>query len=154
LFLCDTNVVSEIRKGPRADAGVIGFLGAAGNEIFLPVQVLGELLRGVENVRRKGDLAQFKMLDAWFGHILRDYASRILVFDLDCAQVWGRMPGTNEQNLIDKQIAAIAIVYDLTLVTRNTGHFSGTGAKLLNPFSGVSDGPHGPQNAEVNCPSG
>ena len=36
---------------------------------------------------------------------------------LDCAQTWGRLAGFNEQNLIDKQIAAIAIVYDLTLVT-------------------------------------
>lgn len=144
MFLCDTNVVSEIRKGTRADAGVIAFLRHAENEVFLPVQVVGEVLRGVENIRRKGDLAQFKILDAWFRQILRDYARRILVFDLDCVQAWSRMPGTNEQNLIDKQIAAVAVVYDLTLVTRNTGHFSGTGAKLLNPFSGVSVGPNGP----------
>lgn len=144
MFLADTNVISEIRKGARADAGVNDFLRDPENEIFLPVQVIGEILRGVENVRRKGDLVQFKMLDAWFQHILRDYARRILVFDLDCAQAWGRMPGTNEQNLIDKQIAAVAVVYDLTLVTRNTGHFSGTGARLLNPFSGVPVGPHVP----------
>ena len=144
MFLADTNVISEIQKGARADAGVIDFLCDPGNEIFLPVQVIGELLRGVENVRRKGDLTQFKMLDAWFRHILREYARRVLVFDLDCAQAWGRMPGTNEQNLIDKQIAAIAVVYDLTLVTRNTGLFSDTGARLLNPFSGIPVGPNGP----------
>jgi len=37
-------------------------------------------------------------------------------------------------NAIDKQIAATAIVHQLTLVTRNTRDFQNTGAKLLNPF--------------------
>jgi len=35
---------------------------------------------------------------------------------------------------VDKQIAAIALVYDLTVITRNTNDFAGTGARLLNPF--------------------
>ncbi len=137
MFLVDTNVISEIRKGPRADVGVIGFLRDPDNEIFLPVQVIGELRRGVQNVLRKGDAAQAAMLEAWFQRILEEFSKRILVFDLDCAQTWGRLAGFNEQNLIDKQIAAIAIVYDLTLVTRNTNHFSGIGVRLLNPFTSL-----------------
>ncbi len=136
MFLVDTNVISEIRKGQRADAGAIGFLGNSDNEIFLPVQVIGELRRGVENVSRKNDIVQAKSLGFWFQAILEEFSGRILVFDADCAQVWGRLAGVNEQNLIDKQIAAIAIVYDLTVVTRNTNHFSGTGVRQLNPFSG------------------
>ncbi len=35
---------------------------------------------------------------------------------------------------IDKQIAAIALVNDLTLVTRNVDDFAGWGVKLANPF--------------------
>ena len=35
---------------------------------------------------------------------------------------------------LDKQIAAIALVNDLTLVTRNTPDFAGTGVKVINPF--------------------
>ena len=42
--------------------------------------------------------------------------------------------GANEQHIVDKQIAAIALVYDLIVVTRNTNDFAGTGAQLLNPF--------------------
>ena len=137
MFLVDTNVISEIRKGPRADVGVIGFLRDPDNEIFLPVQVIGELRRGVQNVMRKGDAAQARVLEIWFQRILEEFSKRILVFDLDCAQTWGRLAGFNEQNLIDKQIAAIAIVYDLTLVTRNTSHFSGIGVRLLNPFTSL-----------------
>ena len=137
MFLVDTNVISEIRKGPRADVGVIGFLSDPDNEIFLPVQVVGELRRGVQNVMRKGDAVQARMLETWFQRILEEFSKRILIFDLDCAQTWGRLAGFNEQNLIDKQIAAIAIVYDLTLVTRNTSHFSGIGVRLLNPFTSL-----------------
>lgn len=137
MFLVDTNVISEIRKGPRADVGAIDFLRDPDNEIFLPVQVIGELRRGVQNVLRKGDAVQARVLEIWFQRILEEFSKRILVFDLDCAQTWGRLAGFNEQNLIDKQIAAIAIVYDLTLVTRNTSHFSGMGVRLLNPFTSL-----------------
>ena len=135
MFLVDTNVISEIRKGSRADIGAINFLRDPDNEIFLPVQVIGELRRGVQNVMRKGDAVQARTLEIWFQKILEEFSRRILVFDLDCAQAWGRLAGFNEQNLIDKQIAAIAIVYDLTLVTRNTSHFSGMDIRLLNPFA-------------------
>lgn len=137
MFLIDTNVISETRKGSRADVGAIEFLRQPEHEIFMPVQVIGELRRGVENVLRKGDTAQAKRLEAWFQLVFEEFAVRILAFDADCALVWGRFAGTSQQSLIDKQIASIAIVYDLTLVTRNTSDFLGTGARLLNPFSGV-----------------
>lgn len=137
MFVVDTNVIGEIRKGPRADAGAIGFLRNPGNEIFVPVQVIGELRQGVEHILHKGDVAQANVLEAWLQKILEEFSSRILVFDLDCAQAWGRLTGINNQNPIDKQIAAIALIYDLTVVTRNTSQFAGTGAKLLNPFSNL-----------------
>jgi len=40
---------------------------------------------------------------------------------------------------LDKQIAAIALVNDLILVTRNTSDFMGLGVKLSNPFFSVTD---------------
>jgi predicted nucleic acid-binding protein len=137
LFLIDTNVISEIRKGSRADAGAVEFLRNPEHEIFMPAQVIGELRRGVENVLLKRDIAQAKRLQVWFESIFEEFSSRILAFDADCAVVWGRLAGPGEQNLIDKQIASIAIVYDLTVVTRNTSDFKETGVRLLNPFSGL-----------------
>lgn len=137
MFLIDTNVISEIRKGPRADAGAIKFLHDSNDEIFIPVQVIGELRRGIENVLRRGDARQAKTLDRWLQKVLVDLARRILVFDLECAEMWGHLSGTNEQNPIDKQIAAIAHVYGLTMVTRNVAHFSGLKVPVLNPFSGT-----------------
>ena len=68
------------------------------------------------------------------GSVLRDYASQILGFDADAAQVWGRLRVPHPEHELDKQIAAIALVHDLTVVTRNVLHFRSSGVKLLDPF--------------------
>lgn len=134
MFLVDTNILSERRKGPKADPGVVEFIDRTDHEIFVPVQVVGELFSGVEWLRRRGDRAQASRLDAWLKLILQKYAPRILTFDLECAKIWGNLMGLNDQHIVDRQIAAIALAYDLTVVTRNMGHFAGTGARTLNPF--------------------
>jgi hypothetical protein len=134
MFLVDTNVLSERRKGSKADPGIVNFLDRSENELFLPVQTVGELLSGVEKLRQRGDSAQVLQLEAWLHPMMDEFATRILPFDLLCAQTWGKLMGANDQNPIDKQIAAIALVYDLTVVTRNTSHFAGTGVRVLNPF--------------------
>jgi predicted nucleic acid-binding protein len=138
VFLLDTNVLSERRKGGKADRGVVEFLDRAGDEVFLPVQVVGELLSGIHGLRLRGDLPQARRLEAWFQLILDEYAQQILSFDLECARTWGLLMGVNDQHIVDRQIAAMALVYNLTVVTRNTGHFAGTGVRLLNPFHGTT----------------
>jgi hypothetical protein len=40
----------------------------------------------------------------------------------------------HSQHPVDKQIAAIALIHDLTVVTRNVDDFRGTGVKIQNPF--------------------
>jgi predicted nucleic acid-binding protein len=134
MFLVDTNVLSEGRKGARADAGVVDFLGRKEHELFLPVQVVGELRSGIESLRQRGDLPQALRLETWLESVLDEYAQRILAFDLQCAKMWGILMGSNDQHIVDRQIAAIALVYDLTVVTRNTAHFAGMGVRVLNPF--------------------
>lgn len=47
----------------------------------------------------------------------------------------GRLRVPNPQNPLDKQIAATALINDLTVVTCNTSHFVPTGVQVLNPFS-------------------
>jgi len=134
VFLVDTNAISELRKGKKADAGVVGLLRGAEDQIFLPVQVIGELRFGVERLKRKGDLKQAKLLDHWVASVLEIFARRILLFDATCAEMWGTLMAANDQRPVDKQIAAIALVYDLTIVTRNTADFADTGVRLINPF--------------------
>jgi predicted nucleic acid-binding protein len=139
MFLIDTNVLSERRKGRNADAGVVEFFRDAKNEVFLPVQVAGEIEGGIERLRQRGDHPQAHILENWFQLVLGEFSEHFLAFDLECAKVWGSLIGVNEQHSIDKQIAAIALMHDLTIVTRNTAHFRGTGARLMNPFQ--SDAP-------------
>jgi predicted nucleic acid-binding protein len=135
VYLVDTNVISEARKGAKANPGVIEFWRAAdGTEVYLSAQTVGELRRGLENIRLRGDHAQAKRLAAWLESVTTDYADRILAFDADCAQVWGKLMSPHPQHSIDKQIAAIALIHDLTVVTRNTEDFRGTGVRLHNPF--------------------
>ena len=137
MYLIDTNVVSETRKEKKANPGVIGFfkrIAASGEPVYLSVVSIGELRRGVEIIRYRGDAGQAALLEMWLTSVLDQYGQNILAFGADAAQVWGRLRVPDPSHELDKQIAAIALVNDLTLVTRNTVDFQGTGVKLLNPF--------------------
>ena len=137
MYLLDTNVVSEARKTVRANPGVSAFFEqvvAADAAVFLSVVSVGELRRGVELIRHRGDLAQAQQLESWLALVLNDYADRVLDFDSHAAQVWGRLRVPHPENALDKQIAATALIHDLTLVTRNVRDFENCGVRLLNPF--------------------
>ena len=137
VYLIDTNVVSEARKGAKANPGVDGFFKdviASGEPVYLSAVSVGELRRGVELIRYRGDADQAKLLEAWLAMVLEQFGDNILAFDADAAQVWGRLRAPNAEHELDKQIAAIALVNDLTVVTRNTADFESTGVKLRNPF--------------------
>lgn len=135
MYLVDTNIISEARKGVRANPGVRTFWKSIDpDDLYLSVVTMGELRRGVENLRHRGDDAQADLLDSWLATVANRYADRILDFDQDCAQVWGRLMSPHPQHPIDKQIAAIALMHDLIVITRNVEDFQGTGVRLQNPF--------------------
>ena len=137
MYLIDTNVISEVRKRDRANPGVLRFfadVAAAGAPLYLSVITIGELRRGMEVIRHRGDSDQAKLLDAWLSALLEQFSDNILAFDVDAAQVWGNLRAPNGEHALDKQIAAIALVHDLTVVTRDTADFSGTSVRLANPF--------------------
>jgi toxin FitB len=137
MFLIDTNIISEARKRGNANRGVIAFLKTAATSsepIFLSSISVGELRRGVELIRHRGDADQARRLEAWLASVVETFSQRILAFDADAAQVWGHLRVPDPAHALDKQIAAIALVNDLTLVTRNLNDFVGSGVKLVNPF--------------------
>ncbi len=136
MYLVDTNVISEVRKGKEANLGVQKFFQMIeAEELYLSVQTIGEIRRGLENIRHRGDLPQAKKLEKWLDLVVTNYDDRILSFDEECAQVWGRLMSPHHEHPIDKQIAAIALIHDLTVVTRNVNDFRGTGVSLNNPFA-------------------
>jgi toxin FitB len=137
MYLIDTNVISEARKRAKANRGVIAFFEtvvASSEPVFLSAVSVGELRRGVERIRHRGDAGQARRLEAWLASVVGSFGERILAFDADAAQVWGRLRVPNPAHALDKQIAAIALVNDLTLVTRNVADFEGSGVRLANPF--------------------
>jgi predicted nucleic acid-binding protein len=138
MYLLDTDVISEARKGEKANAGVRSFLREAtrdGSALFLSAISIGELRRGVEVIRYRGDGPQAARLERWLDGVSRDFGDAILPFDQDAAHVWGRLRAPNAENPLDKQIAATALIHDLTVVTRNVSHYQKTGVRLLNPFA-------------------
>ncbi len=138
MYLIDTNVISEIRKGEKANPGVRRFFDAAiqnNQRLYISVVTIGELRRGVDLIFHRGDISHGKLLEAWLNSILEQYQENILDIDSEIVLVWGKMRVPNPQHPIDKLIAATASIYDLTVVTRNIEDFQNTGIALLNPFS-------------------
>ena len=138
MYLVDTDVISEARKGTKAHPGVQGFFDQATRNqtpLYLSAVTVGELRQGVESIRHRGDAPQALQLSRWLDRLVREYANAILAFDSDTAQVWGRLRVPNPENPLDKQIAATALIHDLIVMTRNTAHYAPTGVRVINPFS-------------------
>ena len=134
-YLLDTNVISELRKGERADADVTAwFASVADEEVFLSVLTIGEIRRGIESVRRR-DPDSAAALDRWLALLSEAHGDRILAIDRAIAEEWGRMNVPDPLPVIDGLLAATARVLGLTLVTRNIADVEPTGVELLDPFT-------------------
>ena len=135
-YLLDTNVISELRKGDRAKPSVASwFSGVADEEIFLSVLTIGEIRRGVENVRRR-DSDSAAVLDSWLARLSETHRDRILPVDRPIAEEWGRMNVPDPLPVVDGLLAATARILGLTMVTRNTADVESTGIELFDPFAG------------------
>ena len=66
MYLVDTNVISEVRKKSKANPGVRAFFKQAIADearLFISVVTVGELRRGVEAIRHRGDVRQANQLE-------------------------------------------------------------------------------------------
>jgi len=135
MYLLDTNVVSELRKGARANRGLrTWFEDQADEHLYLSVLVLGELRRGIESVRRRDEKGA-KALESWLHQLIHIHEDRVLPVTAEIANAWGRMNVPDPLPVIDSLLAATAHVYGLTVVSRNTRDLSRTGVAILNPFT-------------------
>jgi predicted nucleic acid-binding protein len=133
-YLIDTNVISELRKGKRANPGVASwFARLADEEVFLSALTLGEIRRGVESIRRR-DPSAATALESWLGRISEAHRDRVVAVDRAIAEEWGRMNAPDPLPVIDGLLAATAKVAGLTLATRNTDDIARSGVSFLNPF--------------------
>ena len=137
MYLLDTNVVSQLAKR-QPDAGVMAFIKEAKDSessLYLSVLTIGEINKGIAKLTRYGDHQQADSIRQWREQLTIDFADSLLPLDVDTAEIWGEvLAATDDTNAIDKLIAATALQYGLTLVTRNIDHVIDTGAKCANPF--------------------
>ena len=133
-FLLDTNVASEPTR-LRPSGKVVAWLRATpSNDLFLSVITLGEIRKGIE-LSRTGAPHVTSRVEQWLTLVNLEYRTRVLEFDEDAADIWGRIMAAHPRVPIeDGQIAAIAIRHDMTVVTRNVRDIAKTGARYLNPY--------------------
>lgn len=136
-FLLDTNVVSELRKGPRVNTGVAAWYEKRDRrELFISVITLAEVRRGIRLISKR-DRQQGVVLTRWCDAVQREFsrAGHLLSLRANEADIWAELCATRSLPVLDAFLAATAKSHGLTLVTRNTEDFKGLPVSVLNPFS-------------------
>jgi predicted nucleic acid-binding protein len=135
MYLLDTNVVSELRKRHKAAPNVTRWARQVpASTLYLSSITVLELETGILRLERR-DYAQSGLLRTWLEHhVLPAFAGRILPFDAAVASRCARLHVPDARSEYDAMIAATALVHGMTVVTRNTADFAGSGAPVLNPW--------------------
>jgi len=103
----------------------------------LSVVTCGELRKGIEVLaagRRRSEL------EAWYCHnLLNKFSGRVLPLTQGIAERWGALEAARQLighpiQSTDAQIAATAVEFGLSLVTRNVRDFEGLGVAIVNPW--------------------
>ena len=136
-YLLDTNVISELTK-LRPESKVVSWFQATSEDLlYLSVFTIGEIRKGIDSLPRGNKRA---LLESWLANdlVLR-FAGRILEVNLDIAERWGLISAQAKiagapLAVIDGLMAATALHYNLTLVTRNTKDVRVAGINTLNPW--------------------
>jgi predicted nucleic acid-binding protein len=135
MYLLDTNVVSELRKGkPARNERVLAW--AAEQDaamLYLSAPTVFELEVGVLGMERK-DEQQGRRLRAWWTQVQEEFSGRMLSFSDTTAVVCATLHVPDKRPYRDSMIAATALEHGFVLVTRNVMDFQVPGLKLLNPW--------------------
>ena len=137
-LLLDTNVISEMRKGTRADRKVRSFIDAfEAEEFFVATVTIMKIQRGVCLLERRdpqaGEIARRWLDNTVLGVFGR--SSRVLAFDQRAALLAGRWQAEIGNNGYDTTIAAIALANGMPVVARNVKDFAMfTGLTVMDPW--------------------
>ena len=135
MYLLDTNVLSELRKGRKANPNVSRWIAAQdSSKHYLSVVSILEIEIGALRMLRR-DPRQGRTFRDWIDqNVIPTFESRILDINraimIRCAEL--HVPDPKPDH--DALIAATAHVYRLTLATRNVRDFAKMGVAVVNPF--------------------
>lgn len=137
MYILDTNVISELRKGKKADRSVRMWAQTLpAPNFYLSVVSVLELEIGILLVERR-DPKQGAILRAWMdGQVLPSFSERILAIDTIIAKRCASFHVPNPRSDRDALIAATALVHGMTVVTRNVSDFQATGVRVVDPWHG------------------
>lgn len=133
-FLIDTCVVCELRKKTIDPHVKQWFEEHQFDEFFLSAVTIGEIRRGIELSRKKGQSQFADTLDRWLCRIKTSNAEHILPATLPVFERWGLLTSDTGNSGADNIIAATALENGLTVVTRNIDDFQRTKVAAVNPW--------------------
>ena len=131
MYLLDTNIISETRRGSAAASKWLE--DKVPETLFLSVLTLGEIERGIVKLKLRDELGS-ERLEHWKLTLIENYGNRILPVSDEIAMKWGALSFGRTIGVADALIGATAFVHGLTMVTRNVKDFEGAGMDLLNPW--------------------
>lgn len=137
MYLLDTNVVSELMR-LHPDGALARWVDRHSGDCAIPTAVIFELRTGLSEM--PDGPRQDELLGA-LERVVARFGPRVYALDRAAAEMGGELSGMSrkrgrQMSNMDAQIAGIAGVYGLTLVTRNVTDFEATGIDLLNPWEG------------------
>src|SRR3984893_11874904 len=131
MYLVDTNVLSEARRG--SNEARIWLRSVDPSTIYLSVVTLGEIMKGIA-LKRRTDARTAASLTVWLGQLRHDHGDRIPTIS-DCAALGlGRAAPGRPCSMADGLIAATAAIHDKIIVTRNVDDFADTHIPVINPW--------------------
>jgi predicted nucleic acid-binding protein len=131
MYLVDTNVLSEARRG--SNEARIWFRSVDPATIYLSVVTLGEIMKGIA-LKHRTDARTAASLTVWLKQLRLDHGDRILPISDLVALEWGRLAAERPRAMADGLIAATAAIHGKIIVTRNIGDFEDTRIPVINPW--------------------
>lgn len=135
-YLLDTNCISELMRVSPEPKVVRWFTSVKEDSLYLSVLTIGEIRKGVANLpsgKRRENLG------IWLDSLKQRFAGRVVPIDDLVAEQWGFLSSSAKRKgisigVVDGLIAATAIQYEFTVVSRNFDDFSHVPVLVLNPW--------------------
>ncbi|HWJ47738.1 MAG TPA: type II toxin-antitoxin system VapC family toxin [Candidatus Udaeobacter sp.] len=136
-FLLDTNCISEITR-VQPEPRVLQWFNVADETLLhLSVLTLGEIRKGIAALPQSARRSQ---LESWLEVDLQArFSGRVLPVSAAIADRWGVLAAESKRkgrtlSVIDGLLAATALQFNFTIVSRNVNDFADTRVPVVNPW--------------------